>query len=224
MSGQRAGGSVQGLALLGPSQAPGGVSCLSFTLRGLGRGWEGKAEGEGNKVEGKALPQSFPTGPHLVPGDHRGGQANREALVCLDALLPPEQFQRLFLSHSRWQAVRLMGMATVYIREEDFCHGNKASVKVQKPMFHLDKPVLLEKKLCYETRSRPGKKRPPGLGFQSLESELAFPSRSPLTGAAVCVGTGCWPPKAGRAACCCVGSRWGGRRLGGLLMGRGAES
>lgn len=50
MTKQRAQGFSQGLALLGPSRAPGGVSCFSFTLRALGRGWEGEEEREGGTI------------------------------------------------------------------------------------------------------------------------------------------------------------------------------
>lgn len=50
-----------------------------------------------------------------------------------------------------------MGVGTVYIREEDFRNDNKATFKVQRPMFHLDKPVLVWNKLRYETRSWPGR-------------------------------------------------------------------
>ncbi|XP_064326648.1 coiled-coil domain-containing protein 81-like [Phalacrocorax carbo] len=84
--------------------------------------------------------------------------------------------QKLLLN----KAVRLMGMATVYIREEDFCHGNKASVKVQKPMFHLDKPVLLEKKLCYETRSRPEDSEVAELIYAEVAFYLSIPKKKVL--------------------------------------------
>ncbi|XP_074970274.1 uncharacterized protein LOC142066568 isoform X2 [Phalacrocorax aristotelis] len=73
-----------------------------------------------------------------------------------------------------------MGMATVYIREEDFCHGNKASVKVQKPMFHLDKPVLLEKKLRYETRSRPEDLEVAELIYAEVAFYLSIPKKKVL--------------------------------------------
>lgn len=57
-------------------------------------------------------------------------------------------------------------------------------------MFHLDKPVLVGTKFGYETRSQSSKMTPSDLCFP-LESQLGFASISPLTGAAVCVGTGC---------------------------------
>lgn len=101
--------------------------------------------------------------------------------VCM--LFPPKKFQLLFLYHSCLQTVRLVGMGTIYIRDKDFSNGNKASLKVQSPMFHLDKPVLVGTKPCYKARPWPGKKRPSGLCFPLCHGwgpchQLCSPSRA----------------------------------------------
>ncbi|KAM7084054.1 uncharacterized protein J5F26_013542 isoform 2-T2 [Ciconia maguari] len=84
--------------------------------------------------------------------------------------------QELLLNNT----VRLMGMGTVYIREEDFCDGNRASFKVQRPMFHLDKPVEVGNKLRYETRSQPDELEVAELIYTEAALRLSIPKKKVL--------------------------------------------
>ncbi|KAM6046158.1 coiled-coil domain-containing protein 81-like [Theristicus caerulescens] len=78
------------------------------------------------------------------------------------------------------KTVRLMGMGTACIREEDFHNGKAESLKVQRPMFHLDKPVLVWNKLRYETRSQPEELEVAKLIYAEAALRLHIPEKRVL--------------------------------------------
>ncbi|KAM6046178.1 coiled-coil domain-containing protein 81-like [Theristicus caerulescens] len=53
------------------------------------------------------------------------------------------------------KTVRLMGVGTMHVTENTYWYGNMESFKAERPVFNVDKPYLVGKKLPNEKRSQP---------------------------------------------------------------------
>ncbi|XP_064902711.1 coiled-coil domain-containing protein 81-like [Columba livia] len=78
------------------------------------------------------------------------------------------------------KTVRLTGLGTICLREEDFCDENKVYFKVRRPMFHLDEPVWVWNKLRYGTSSWPEELKVSELIYAEAALRLHMPKKKVL--------------------------------------------